>query len=252
MSALSPMNRRQLLIGSTCAAAGTALQLLGVMPARAASAPLDEVLLERLQVCTPRDALARLQAGNARFARAWAEAGSLVDPQQRMQALDDIWRDNCQIDPAALAQGQQPFAALLCCADSRVEPSWLFACGSGELFQVRSAGNTVFDQAIASLEYAVAVLGVPLVLVMGHSGCGAVQAALSRAPLTPLLEELVQPIRASLRSGDDLTQAIEGNARQSAAQLTQRSAVLRDAVSAGRLTIRSACCDIGSGLVRWL
>jgi len=89
----------------------------------------------------------------------------------------------------------------------------LFACGSGELFQVRSAGNTAFDEAIASLEYAVSVLGTSLVVVMGHSACGAVKAALASEPLTPLLEGLVKPIRANLRSGDNLTQAIEGNAR---------------------------------------
>lgn len=250
-SAHLPMNRRQLLLGTALGAAGTALQLLGGRSARAAGLA-EEPLLAGLQACTPDDALARLQAGNARFVRAWAELRQLADPQQRMQALDAIWRDNCQIDPAALARGQKPFAALLCCADSRVEPGWLFACGSGELFQVRSAGNTAFPEAIASLEYAVAVLGVPLVLVMGHSGCGAVQAARSGESLTPLLEELVQPIRASLRSGDDLTRSIQANARQSTAQLTQRSTVLRDAVRAGTLTLRTAYCDIGSGRVSWL
>jgi carbonic anhydrase len=128
----------------------------------------------------------------------------------------------------------------------------LFACGSGELFQVRSAGNTAFDEAIASLEYAVAVLGTPLVVTMGHSGCGAVKAAMASEPLTPLLEGLVKPIRASLRSGDNLTQVIEGNARYAATQLTARSAVLKDAVATGKLTIRSAYFDIGSGVVTLL
>jgi carbonic anhydrase len=97
----------------------------------------------------------------------------------------------------ALAQGQKPYAAIL-------------SSGSGELFQVRNAGNTAFDAGIASLEFAVAVLGTPLIIVMGHSACGAVKAAMGREPRTPLLEGLVQPIRASLRSGDALTRAIEG------------------------------------------
>jgi carbonic anhydrase len=79
-----------------------------------------------------------------------------------------------------------------------------------------------------------------------------VQAAISDAPLTPLLEDLVQPIRAQLRSGDDLTQAVERNARHVAAQLTTRSALLQDAVAAGRLRVRSAYCDIGSGEVTLL
>jgi carbonic anhydrase len=100
----------------------------------------------------------------------------------------------------------------------------LFACGSGELFEVRSAGNTAFDEAIASLEYAVSVLGTPLILVMGHSGCGAVKAAMDTAPLTPLLEQLVAPIKASLQSGDDLSKAVQANARHSATELTRRYA----------------------------
>ena len=180
------------------------------------------------------------------------EAAAEGTPQQHMQRLAAIWQDNCQIDPQALAQGQKPFAAVLSCADSRVDPGWLFACASGELFQVRSAGNTAFNDAIASLEYAVSALGTSLVVVMGHSGCGAVKAALGSAPLTPLLEGLVKPIRASLVSGDDLTQAIQGNARYATSQLTARSDVLKQAVSAGKLSIRSAYFDIGSGAVSWL
>jgi carbonic anhydrase len=216
-----------------------------------ASGVMDHQLTESLQVCTPKDALTRLKEGNTRFAKAWTAASATGTPEQRMNQLNTIWENNCQIDPIALAKGQKPFAAVLSCADSRVDPGWLFACGSGELFQVRSAGNTAFDEAIASLEYAVSVLGTPLVVTMGHSGCGAVKAAIATEPLTPMLEVLVKPIRANLRSGDDLTQAIEGNARYSAVQLTARSAVLKDAVAAGKLTIRSAYFDIGSGVVTW-
>jgi len=224
-------------------------------PAQAAArldAPVqDPQLLERLQACSPQDPLRRLQEGNVRFAAAWRAAAAAPD-EQRMEPLSNLWRHTCQIAPQALAQGQSPFAAVLSCADSRVDPGWLFDCAAGELYQVRSAGNTAFDQAIASLDYAVGVLGVSLVLVLGHSRCGAVQAAISDAPLTPLLEDLVQPIRDQLRSGDDLTRAIERNARQAAAQLTARSALLQDAVASGRLTIRSAYCDIGSGVVTLL
>ena len=169
-----------------------------------------------------------------------------------MQTLNRIWDNECQIDPVALTQGQKPFAATLSCADSRVDPSWLFACGSGELFEVRCAGNTAFDDAIASLEYAVSALDTSLILVMGHSGCGAVQAAMADAPLTPLLEKLVTPIRASLKSGDTLSQAVQGNARYAAGQLTLRSQVLNDASAQGQLTIRSAFVDIGTGVVTLL
>jgi carbonic anhydrase len=166
--------------------------------------------------------------------------------------LNRIWQNECQIDPAALAQGQKPFAATLSCADSRVDPSWLFACASGELFEVRSAGNTAFDEAIASLEYAVSVLGTPLILVIGHSGCGAVKAAMDTAPLTPLLEQLVAPIKASLQSGDDLSKAVQANARHSATELTRRSDLLKSAEAEGKLTIHSSYCDIGTGIVSLL
>jgi carbonic anhydrase len=219
--------------------------------ARLDSPVQDPQLLERLQACTPQDPLRRLQEGNVRFAAAWRAAAAATD-EQRMEPLSTLWSHTCQIAPQALAQGQRPFAAVLSCSDSRVDPGWLFDCAAGELYQVRSAGNTAFDQAIGSLDYAVGGLGVSLVLVLGHSGCGAVQAAISDAPLTPLLEDLVQPIRAQLRSGDDLTQAVERNARNVAAQLTARSALLQDAVAAGRLRVRSAYCDIGSGVVTLL
>jgi carbonic anhydrase len=242
--------RRHILVGAALGIAGAALPMVRPKGAKAAGA-MDHQLMESLQVCTPRDALTRLKEGNARFAKAWAAASATGTPEQRMQKLSTIWEHDCQIYPIALAKGQKPFAAILSCADSRVDPAWMFASGSGELFEVRSAGNTAFDEAIASMEFAVAVLGTPLLLVLGHSACGAVKAAIATEPLTPLLEVLVKPIRANLRSGDDLTQAIEGNARYAAAQLTARSAVLKDAVAAGKLTIRSAYFDIGSGVVTW-
>ncbi|MDA0215967.1 MAG: carbonic anhydrase, partial [Cyanobacteria bacterium] len=117
---------------------------------------------------------------------------------------------------------------------------------------VRSAGNTAFDEAIASLEYAVSVLGTPLILVIGHSGCGAVKAAMDTAPLTPLLEQLVAPIKASLQSGDDLSKAVQANARHSATELTRRSDLLKSAEAEGKLTIHSSYCDIGTGVVSLL
>ena len=245
------MNRRHLLIGSALGVAGAALPAVVGRRARAAGG-LDHDLKKSLQACTPKDVLIRLMEGNARFAQAWTSARGRVVNAERMAILNDIWERDCHLDPVALAQGQKPYAAILSCADSRVDPGWIFACGSGELFQVRNAGNTAFDDGIASLEYAVAVLGTPLVLVMGHSGCGAVKAAMGSEPLTPMLEGLVKPIRASLRSGDALTQAIQGNVGYAAGQLTSRSNVLKDAVAAGQLTIRSAYFDIGSGKVSLL
>jgi carbonic anhydrase len=246
-----PVNRRQWLRTAGGLLAGAAL-LSRPRTAQAASSA-DEALVRQLQVCTPPgDPLEALLAGNRRFAEAWQAASGLASAEQRSQRLSRIRRHDCQVDPQALSRGQKPWLGLLTCADSRVAPDLVFACGSGEIFGVACAGNTAFDEAIASLEYAVSALGVPLIVVMGHSGCGAVKAALATEPLTPLLETLVRPIRASLVSGDSLTQAIEGNARHSAQRLTSRSALLQDAVATGRLTIRSAYLDIGSGLVTLL
>jgi len=151
-----------------------------------------------------------------------------------------------------LTGGQAPWAVVISCADSRVAPEWIFDAAPSDLFVIRSAGNTAFDDAVASLEYAVDHLQVPLVLVVGHSGCGAVTAALSNDPLTPLLSELVAPIRASFEPGDDLDRAIRHNARRSAAQLSAKSDLIRQAVEQGRLTIRSSVYDIASGRVTLL
>lgn len=217
--------------------------------------PVSEgaLLAQRLRRCHPDgDPLEALLAGNRRFAAVWRDTRGDLDPRVRMQRFAELWDDSCQPDPAALAQGQKPWAAVLACADSRVAPEWLFDVGPGELFDVRSAGNTAFNAGIASLEYAVAELAVPLILVLGHSGCGAVTAAMADKPLTPLLQELVDPIRACLRPGMDLTAAIQANARASAGDLTRRSSLLAEAVAARRLRIVPAHLDLTSGSVRRL
>jgi carbonic anhydrase len=238
--------RQALGLGGAALAAGG----LGAAPAVAAGAA-DRTLRQALTACRPAgDPLEGLLAGNRRFAAAWAASrGADRTATDRSQAMAALWSGTCQLDPGALAQGQRPWAAVLACADARVAPEWVFDVGPGELFEVRSAGNTAFDAGIASFEYAVAELAVPLIVVMGHQGCGAVTAARSDKPLTPLLEELVAPIRASLVSGDDLNQAIAGNARDAAQHLTTRSAVLREAVADGRLRVSALMLSLETGLV---
>lgn len=252
-----PLSRRQLL----CGAAALGLGTLTLTPAAAGAAPPPaaepaseaEQLARQLSACHPAgDPLQALLAGNTRFAAVWQSSSGALDPRARMARFAALWRRNCQPDPAALARGQRPWAAVLTCADSRVSPEWLFDVGPGALFEVRSAGNTAFHAGIASLEYAVADLDVPLILVLGHSGCGAVTAAMGRQPLTPLLAELVDPIRASLRPGMDLQAAIEANARATATALPRESALLAEAVAAGQLQIAAAVLDLGSGRVRRL
>lgn len=243
------LSRRSLLQLSGTAAGGLALSRFAQTPATAAQ-PGNQTLTRELQVCDPPgDPLEALLARNRGFSRAWQAMSRESDPVKRLQLKTEIFNGGCQINPQALEQGQRPWAGLLSCADARVAPEFVFAAGSGELFQVRCAGNTAFDDAIASMEYAVSVLKVPLILVLGHSNCGAVKAAMGRDPLTPLLEGLVKPIRASLVSGDSLSQAVQGNARYAAGQLTARSAVLKDAQVTGSLAIRSAYFDLATGLV---
>jgi len=244
-------SRRHLLQLLGLAGAGLALDTLGPRAAAAAEvAATDGTLAERLSVCRPSgNPLQELLRRNRDFCRTWQAAELSENPLDRATLLHDSWPLHCQVRPDALAAGQRPWASVLCCADSRVAPEWIFACGAGELFEVRSAGNTAFDAGVASLEYAVAELAVPLILVMGHSGCGAVTAAMASTPLTPLLEELVAPIRANLQPGADLVQAVRRNAAAAAAALPRRSALLRQAVAAGRLTIQAAYFDIGSGEV---
>jgi carbonic anhydrase len=246
-------SRRHLLRILAMAGAGVALDTLGPRPAAAAEAAAAETggtLTERLSVCRPGgDPLQELLRRNRDFSRTWQDAERSENPLDRATLLHETWPLHCQVRPDALAAGQRPWASVLCCADSRVAPEWIFACGAGELFEVRSAGNTAFDAGVASLEYAVAELAVPLILVMGHSGCGAVTAAMARTPLTPLLEELVAPIRANLQPGADLAQAVRRNAAAAAAALPRRSALLSQAVAEGRLAIQAAYFDIGSGEV---
>jgi carbonic anhydrase len=249
---MSLLSRRLLFKIAGVVAGAIAVPRLAAGGAKAADA-MAPALRQSLDACTPPgDPLKALLERNQRFSKVWQTLADGTSPQERMALKRTMLEESCQIDRLALAEGQRPWAALISCADARVAPEWIFSAGSGELFQVRVAGNSAFDDGIASLEYAVAVLGVPLILVLGHSGCGAVKAAMGSTPLTPLLEDLVKPIRASLRSGDDLTQAIEGNARYGASQLTKRSAVLRDAEASGKLTIKSAFFDIKSGVVKAL
>ena len=206
-------------------------------------------LPDGLQACKPKgDRLEQLLAGNRRFAQVWQAARS-ADLAERRRLFSGLMQEDCFLDPKVLASGQQPWSALLTCADSRVAPELMFGVSPGEMFEVRSAGNTAFNAGIASLEYAVAELQVPLIVVMGHSGCGAVKAAQSSEPLTPLLEELVQPIRSALQPGDSLSQAIRTNAAAAARALPQRSAALRTALASGGLRIQPLYFDLATGLV---
>lgn len=242
-------SRRRLLEGFSLSAGIAATSALHSILQPASAIPQTDLRAE-LDSCIPQgDLFEALLQRNQVFSKAWRRSMQSSDPKTRMQIKQAIFDESCHINPLALVQGQRPWAAILSCADARVAPEWIFGLGSGELFQVRVAGNSAFNDGIASLEYAVAVLETPLIVVVGHSGCGAVKAAMGKEPLTPLLEDLVQPIRESLRSGDDLTQAIQGNAQYAARQITQRSNLIAEAKDSGKVRIIPVYFDLNSGLI---
>jgi len=189
----------------------------------------------RHPVSTPDQALDRLLEGNRRFAR------GAVDAPRR--GLDRV---------AALSTGQSPYAAILGCADSRVPPEILVDEGFGDLFTVRVAGNVATPEEIASLEYAVGVLGSQVVLVLGHTSCGAVTAALEGDAVPGQISSLFQHITPAIPDGADIAAAVEANARQQAHVLRSSSPVVRDAIAAGQVAVRAAVYSLHDGRVRLL
>ena len=197
------------------------------------------------EFCKPKNPLQTLMDGNQRFSKAWIEATQNPDAT----LSQELHSNRCFNAPAALIESQQPWATVLTCADSRVSPSWIFDTTPGELFVIRSAGNTAFDEAIASIEYSISILQSPLVMVMGHSSCGAVASALSDASLTPSLERLVTPIRDQIGESLDLEEAVRRNARATAIKIRQRSDLLRQAETEGAVKLVVSYFSLKSGNV---
>lgn len=232
-------NRRTML-GLSAAAIGAA----GLMSATTAFAA-DPVAGPPRTDLTPAQALARLIEGNRKFV---ADEDNVSDISTRRRL--------------ELARGQAPFAALVGCADSRVGPEQLFGSGLGEMFIVRTAGNYVDDAGYGSLAYAVAALGVPLIVVMGHERCGAVDAATklvaNNDQLPPSLTRMVQPIlpavvdaRASLTAGRDLLDhAIHMNVRHVVKTLRESTdPLLATPMREGKVMVVGAYYDLDTGAV---
>jgi carbonic anhydrase len=182
--------------------------------------------------------LARLLEGNNRFA---ADQSSY--PHQDMARRAEI------------VAGQNPFAIVLTCADSRVPPEILFDQGLGDLFVVRTAGNVVDEIALGSIEYAVAHLQVPLLLVLGHQGCGAVTAATGEGAAEGHIAAIVSQIAPAVSAarelpGDLVANAIDLNIRRVAADLAASEPILAAAVAAGQLAVVAARYDLDRGLMQ--
>ena len=219
--------RREFLGGALSAAAVGAVTRVGAdmispEPAHAQSA------------MTPDEALRALLAGNERFA-----ANKLTSIEHDLAMLKDRNVDK-----------QEPFAAVLACADSRVPVELVFDQTIGQIFVTRVAGNMVTPEIIASLEYGVAVLGVEVLLVLGHSGCGAVKAAMKADSVPGQISALYPYLRPAVeQSGGDFNKAIAANAKIQAGLLRTSSPVIRDAIKAGKLRVESGVYDLATGKV---
>jgi carbonic anhydrase len=197
------------------------------------------------------EALERLKGGNLKY---YGEASGPNHPGHALLEFRD------------LSAGQNPFAAVVACSDSRVPVEAIFSQGPGSIFVIRVAGNVMGPPQLGSLEFAVGKLNVPLVVVLGHTDCGAIGAALSSAkggiPSTSdpgnHLEALLEPIYRTLerQAGSPLTEgtldpetAVRLNVRGACEEMVEKSAVLASRVESGRLLVVGATYDLGTGRV---
>ena len=175
----------------------------------------------------------------------------LVEGNQRYVAQKLVsFQEDLDILKAHSEEHQEPFAAVLSCADSRVPVELAFDQSIGHLFVVRVAGNVATPDTIASLEYGGAVLGIKAILVLGHTNCGAVKATMAGKAVPGQISTLYQYIHPAIAGANgDLTTASRQNAVLQASVLRETSPVLADLVKQNKLAIRAAMYDVGSGKV---
>lgn len=203
-----------------------------------AQATLDLATPEKLDaqtILSPDAALRQLVEGNQRFA-----SNQLTSIEHDLKILRE-----------RTVGKQEPFAAVLSCADSRVPVELVFDQTIGHIFVTRVAGNIVTPEIIGSLEYGVAVLGVKALLVLGHSNCGAVKAAMNADTVPGQISSLYPHLRQAVEQSDgNLDKAIEASAKIQAELLRTSSTVIRDTIKAGKLKVESAVYDLATGTVK--
>jgi carbonic anhydrase len=226
--------RRNLLLAAVAAAPLLAFPAVAKESKKKKSPPKPR------NVMSPDAALKELEQGNDRY----------VDGVAR--------RHDFRHEREALTGGQNPYAAILSCADSRIAPEYAFDSGRGDLFVCRIAGNFASDETIASLEYAVAVLGVPLILVLGHDACGAVDSTIKSlkdgttlpGQLPSLVAAIAPAVKAvSQQSGNTLDNAIRQNVIDNVAKL-KAVPILSAAVEQNKLRVVGAIYRLKSGKVQ--
>ena len=215
--------------GMALVTAVTGSAFWNIQPPLAFAAPLE--------LLNPNAALKRLMDGNQRFVLQLGE-----HPDQSQARMKEV------------AQAQHPFAALLSCADSRVPPEILFDEGIGDLFDIRVAGNIVTPEVLGSLEYAVDILGTPLIMVLGHERCGAVTAAVQGKPLSGNIGSFVKAIKPAIsktegKSGDPVDNAVVANVQYQIEKLKRNSTILSQRLLYGNIKIVGGRYDLDTGEV---
>ncbi len=195
---------------------------------------------------SPDEALARLKEGNERYV-----AGKPQYPHQGRERR-----------ALTAGQGQHPFATVLACSDSRVPVELIFDQGVGDLFVVRVAGNVAQTDEIGSMEYAVEHLATPVVVVLGHTQCGAVTAVVENAKLPPNVANLVAPIKSAVAKAKAenpeatpealIGAAIRDNVLQAMEDLFQKSPMIKEQVKDKKIRVVGALYEIDTGQVQWL
>jgi carbonic anhydrase len=240
MCEMCPQNSIQRFEPSRRSVLGVAASAMGLLLANAAGAKEMKAPPKPQNVLTPAASLERLLKGNARY----VDGVSL--------------RHDFKHEREALAGGQNPYAAILSCADSRIAPEYAFDSGRGDLFVCRVAGNFANTETVASLEYAVAVLGTPLIFVLGHDSCGAVSAAIKSLKdgttlpghMPSLVTGIAPAVNAvSQRGGDTLGNAIRQNVIDNVAKLSSATPILSAAVEQGKLKVAGGIYRLGDGKV---
>ncbi len=188
---------------------------------------------------TPDQALTQLLHGNERFVAGWPDHPN--QSSRRRREVSDA--------------GQQPYAIVLSCADSRVPPEIIFDQGLGDLFVIRVAGNVLDDVILGTIEYAVEHLHTPLVMVLGHDKCGAVTAAVEHAKTNNHVQAVVDALQAAIlmaegQAGDRVSTTIDANVRYAVKTLHASEPVLMGACAAGQLRIVGARYNLDTGEVK--
>ncbi len=218
------------------------VRIVALSGAAVAAVAIAQVQTKESQAAmTPAAALARLKEGNARF----------VSGQLKPRDL------NAKV--IATASGQYPFAAVLSCMDSRAPAEIVLDQGIGDMFSLRSAGDVVDTDVLGGLEYATKVVGVKLVVVLGHTECGAVKGAIDGVKLgnlTALLAKIQSAVRDSgpgtSKDKDYVKKVTEQNVRDSIHEIRERSSILRGLIDSGQVGIAGALYDVSTGTVTFM